>query len=149
MFRDIFSLGFGPFRWVCCSGEPRDLEKTDKAAADVFVQLMEEGILRSAIKSAYKPFLYPHAIPIAIPISDKDMDPDVRGLYKENLTWIQEASDHRMVVGSQARILYSDCVGRIRLASRFNELIKSGELQVQIRLQYNTLIFSIYSYVYV
>ncbi|XP_021950327.1 urocanate hydratase [Folsomia candida] len=98
---DIFSLGFGPFRWVCCSGLPEDLEKTDQAAADVFLELLQ----------------------------DKELDPDVNVQYQENLKWVQEAGRHNLVVGSQARILYNDCAGRSKLATRFNELIKSGELK--------------------
>jgi hypothetical protein len=61
---------------------------------------------------------------------DKNLDPDVKIQYEENLKWVQEAGNHKLVVGSQARILYNDCVGRSRLATRFNELIKSGELKV-------------------
>ena len=64
------------------------------------------------------------------PISDSTLDPDVRAQYEENLKWIREAGAHKLVVGSQARILYSDCVGRIRLATRFNELIAKGDIKV-------------------
>lgn len=99
--RDIFSLGFGPFRWVCCSGLSTDLQKTDEAAAEVFTDLLTDG----------------------------DLDADVRLQYEENLKWIQEAGKHKLVVGSQARILYSDHVGRSRLARRFNELIESEKLE--------------------
>jgi urocanate hydratase len=97
---DIFSLGFGPFRWVCCSGLPEDLAKTDQAAIRIFEELLREP----------------------------NLDSDVAAQYEANLKWIREAGGHKMVVGSQARILYSDCVGRIRLATKFNELVKSGVL---------------------
>jgi len=79
---DVFSLGFGPFRWVCCSGDPEDLATTDQIAADVFEELM------------------------------KTAGPKAREQYQDNLTWIKEAGKNKMVVGSQARILYSNCEGR-------------------------------------
>jgi urocanate hydratase len=101
---DIFSLGFGPFRWVCCSGLPEDLAKTDQAAIGIFEELLREP----------------------------NLDSDVAAQYEANLKWIREAGGHKMVVGSQARILYSDCVGRIRLATKFNELVKSGVLKAPV-----------------
>lgn len=61
-------------------------------------------------------------------MANPKMDADVKAQYQENLIWIQEAGKHKLVVGSQARILYSDFVGRSRLAERFNELIKSGQI---------------------
>lgn len=93
---DIFSLGFGPFRWVCTSNNPEDLVKTDKIAAEVFKELMENCNL----------------------ISKKQ--------YSDNLKWIQEAGNNNLVVGSQARILYSNCEGRVKLAQGFNNAIRDG-----------------------
>lgn len=94
-------MGFGPFRWVCCSGVPSDLEQTDLAAVQVFREIL----------------------------SDSNLDQDIRAKYEENLKWIEEAGKHKLVVGSLARILYSDYVGRSKLAKRFNELIKKGVLK--------------------
>jgi len=94
---DIFSLGFGPFRWVCSSGNPKDLTATDKIAIQVFNKIIAEGIPESIVQQ-----------------------------YTDNLRWLAEAEKHKMVVGSQARILYSDQVGRARLALAFNEAVASG-----------------------
>lgn len=94
---DIFSLGFGPFRWVCSSGDPKDLTATDKIAIQVFNKIIAEGIPESIVQQ-----------------------------YTDNLRWLAEAEKHKMVVGSQARILYSDQVGRARLALAFNEAVASG-----------------------
>ncbi|KRX04710.1 Urocanase [Pseudocohnilembus persalinus] len=101
---DIFSLGFGPFRWVCMSQKPEDLQKTDKIAEEVCKKFLE---------------ITPT---------------DVQNQFKDNLKWIQQAEENRMVVGSQARILYSDTQGRIELALRFNEAIKNGEISGPICL---------------
>lgn len=65
-------------------------------------------------------------------VLENGLDPDVKVQYEENLKWIIEAGNHKLVVGSQARILYIDCVGRSQLATRFNELIKSGDLKVKV-----------------
>jgi len=96
---DIFSLGFGPFRWVCTSGNPKDLEKTDKLAEEVMQKIIDEGIPKQ-----------------------------IEQQYQDNMKWIQEAGKHKMVVGSQARILYSDQRGRAALALRFNQAISRGEI---------------------
>jgi len=96
---DIFSLGFGPFRWVCTSGNPDDLATTDKIAIQVFNDIIAEGIPPSIVQQ-----------------------------YSDNLRWLSEAEKHKMVVGSQARILYSDQVGRARLAVAFNEAVADGRL---------------------
>jgi len=100
---DIFSFGFGPFRWVCTSGDPKDLETTDKLAAEVFENIISSGL-----------------------------DPEVEEKYQDNLKWIKDAGKHKMVVGSQARILYSDQRGRAALALRFNEAIRKGEISGSI-----------------
>jgi len=95
---DIFSLGFGPFRWVCTSGLEQDLALTDSIAADVIRRLME-------------------------------IAPDkTRAQYSDNLLWIVHAMQNRLVVGSQARILYADCEGRREIAKAFNEAVGSGKL---------------------
>ncbi|XP_039264026.2 urocanate hydratase-like [Styela clava] len=100
---DIFSLGFGPFRWVCTSGKDADLELTDKLAAEVIETLMKEN---------------PPA--------------KVLNQYKDNLRWIREAGRHKMVVGSRARILYSDHRGRVSIAKAFNEAVSDGRLSAEV-----------------
>ena len=100
----FFDYGFGPFRWVCTSGKPEDLEATDRIAADV---------LREIAKSAPK---------------------DIVGQLEDNIHWIVEAGKNRLVVGSQARILYADCQGRMKIAEAFNKAIASGEISAPIVL---------------
>uniref|UniRef100_A0A0B7ACI2 Urocanate hydratase n=3 Tax=Arion vulgaris TaxID=1028688 RepID=A0A0B7ACI2_9EUPU len=97
---DIFSLGFGPFRWVCTSGDPTDLAKTDEIAATIVEDLAKKKV--------------PQA---------------VKQQYEDNARWIREAGEHKMVVGSQARILYSDQEGRIAIALAFNKAVSEGHLQ--------------------
>ncbi|KAL8621361.1 Urocanate hydratase [Nucella lapillus] len=97
---DIFSLGFGPFRWVCTSGQESDLEKTDEIAASVLEDFMKG-----------------------------EVPPNIRQQYSDNVRWIREAGAHKMVVGSQARILYSDQAGRSAIALAFNKAIADGQLQ--------------------
>ena len=87
---DIFSLGFGPFRWVCTSGKKSDLDTTDSIARDVFLDRLNK--------------------------IGPDGDKERRGNYLDNLRWIEEADKNDMVVGSQARILYSDAEGRKAIA---------------------------------
>jgi len=94
---DIFSLGFGPFRWVCTSGDPKDLQKTDKLAEEVMQKIIDDGIPK-----------------------------EIEQQYQDNMKWIKEAGKHNMVVGSQARILYSDQRGRVAMAVRFNQAISEG-----------------------
>ena len=100
----FFDYGFGPFRWVCTSGKPEDLEATDRIAADV---------LREIAKSAPK---------------------DIVGQLEDNIHWIVEAGKNRLVVGSQARILYADSLGRTKIAQAFNRAIASGEISAPIVL---------------
>uniref|UniRef100_A0A8C5H7S3 urocanate hydratase n=1 Tax=Gouania willdenowi TaxID=441366 RepID=A0A8C5H7S3_GOUWI len=99
---DIFSLGFGPFRWVCTSGDPKDLTVTDEIAAAV----LEE---------------------ISAHVSDK-----IKQQYRDNIRWIREAGKHQMVVGSQARILYSDQKGRVRIALAINHAIADGRVSAPV-----------------
>lgn len=93
-----FDYGFGPFRWVCTSGKPEDLRRTDAIAADV---------LRSMAAEA---------------------PADIRQQMEDNLRWIEQAEDNQLVVGSQARILYADAQGRARIASAFNDAIARGDI---------------------
>jgi len=99
---DIFSLGFGPFRWICTSGDPDDLRLTDKIAAEVCRELHDKS------------------------------DPRQQQQYKDNLLWVTEAEKHNIVVGSQARILYSDCKGRVEIAKRFNKAVRDGKLKAPV-----------------
>lgn len=93
-----FDYGFGPFRWVCCSNEEKDLRTTDEIAATVL-----EEIYTTAPDE------------IKLQLSD-------------NINWIRAAMENKMVVGSQARILYADAEGRIKIAKAFNDAIKSGKI---------------------
>jgi urocanate hydratase len=93
-----FDFGFGPFRWVCTSGNPRDLEYTDRLAAGVLEQIL-----------------------LAAPA-------EIASQLQDNLNWIRQAQQNRLVVGSQARILYADALGRIRIARAFNEAIRGGKI---------------------
>ncbi len=94
----FFDYGFGPFRWVCTSGKSEDLELTDRLAAEVL-----EEIRRTAPE-------------------------DIRGQLDDNIHWIREAGRNKLVVGSQARILYADCEGRTRIAQAFNRAIAEGRI---------------------
>ena len=100
----FFDYGFGPFRWVCTSGRPEDLETTDRLAAEVL-----EDMCRTAPGS-------------------------IRGQLEDNLHWIREATRNRLVVGSQARILYADCEGRTRIALAFNDAIADGRISAPVVL---------------
>ena len=88
---ELFDYGYGPFRWVCLSGDPADLARTDQAAMDC-------------------------------------IDPNRRGQDRDNFVWIRDAQQNKMVVGTQARILYQDAAGRVRIALRFNEMVRNGEI---------------------
>nr|HPI71085.1 urocanate hydratase [Tenuifilaceae bacterium] len=100
----FFDYGFGPFRWVCTSSLPEDLEKTDRIA---------QQVLENMAKSA----------PAEI----------IRQL-EDNIHWIKEAGKNKLVVGSQARILYADAEGRIRIAEAFNKAIRDGVITAPIVL---------------
>tara|TARA_B100000963_G_scaffold112189_1_gene97679 strand:+ start:497 stop:2521 length:2025 start_codon:yes stop_codon:yes gene_type:complete len=99
-----FDYGFGPYRWVCTSGDPRDLAKTDEIARSVLEQL--------AIESKTS----------------------IRQQLVDNIRWIEQAGKNQLVVGSQARILYANDVGRRRIALAMNDAIASGEISAPIVL---------------
>uniref|UniRef100_A0A914YYF0 Urocanate hydratase n=1 Tax=Panagrolaimus superbus TaxID=310955 RepID=A0A914YYF0_9BILA len=101
---DIFSLGFGPFRWVCTSGLEEDLQLTDKIAAEVIKKLSKQSDVSSA----------------------------TRQQYDDNRHWIEKAEEHQLVVGSKARILYSDQEGRIEIALAFNKAVREKRLKSPI-----------------
>jgi len=94
-----FDFGFGPFRWVCCSGDHADLAATDAIAAATLERLM------------------------------KDSPDDIRQQMSDNIHWIHGAGLNRLVVGSQARILYADARGRVMIAEAFNEAIAAGDIK--------------------
>jgi urocanate hydratase len=99
-----FDYGFGPFRWVCCSCDPADLRKTDEIALRVLNEIAEQA-------------------------------PDeIKNQLHDNIHWIAEAGKNKLVVGSQARILYADAEGRIKIAEAFNQAIKSGDISTPIVL---------------
>ena len=100
----FFDYGFGPFRWACTSCLPADLELTDQLATEVLTELMD--------KATY----------------------DIHGQLADNLHWIREAGRNKLVVGSQARILYADSEGRIRIALAFNKAIREGRISAPIVL---------------
>lgn len=93
-----FDYGFGPFRWVCTSGKPEDLQLSDQIALDVLSEMSENSPAQ---------------------ISQQ---------MKDNITWIKGAQANKLVVGSQARILYADAEGRIKIAEAFNKAIKEGKM---------------------
>ena len=93
-----FDYGFGPFRWVCASGEPSDLEKTDAIACRVLEKMMVNSPM------------------------------EIQQQMADNIQWIKGAQQNKMVVGSQARILYADAEGRMRIAEAFNQAISRGEI---------------------
>ena len=99
-----FDYGFGPFRWVCTSGSDDDLQATDKIAREVLEKL-------------------------TIDCSD-----DIKTQYLDNIKWISEAENHDLIVGSKARILYADEVGRRTIASEFNKAISSGLISAPVVL---------------
>jgi len=93
-----FDYGFGPFRWVCASGNPADLDVTDQIAMDIL-----EEMAQTAPK-------------------------EINQQLFDNLRWIREAKQNKLVVGSQARILYADCEGRTKIAIAFNQAIHDGRI---------------------
>lgn len=99
-----FDYGFGPFRWVCTSGDPKDLAKTDELATQVLEQLAAES------------------------------PAEIRQQMHDNIRWIKAAGENHLVVGSQARILYADAIGRIRIAEAFNKAIEWGEISAPVVL---------------
>jgi urocanate hydratase len=99
-----FDYGFGPFRWVCSSNDPNDLKITDAIAHDILEELL------------------------------KDAPIEITTQLRDNIKWIKEAGKNNLVVGSQARILYADCSGRVKIAKAFNEAIAKGILKAPIIL---------------
>lgn len=99
-----FDHGFGPFRWVCTSGDPKDLATSDRIAGDVLEAM------------------------------GKEAPAEIGQQIADNLHWIRSAQQNKLVVGSQARILYADSEGRIRIAQAFNVAIKRGEISAPIVL---------------
>jgi len=98
----FFDHGFGPFRWVCTSCDPQDLMITDEIATTILENLASDS---------------PHEIELQM---------------RDNIHWIRQAGKNRLVVGSQARILYADCDGRTQIAAAFNDAIKSGKISAPI-----------------
>lgn len=99
-----FDYGFGPFRWVCTSGDKTDLDKTDKIAADILRGLLD------------------------------DAPDDIRNQLEDNLLWIENADKNIPVVGSKSRILYADAAGRICIAQAFNDAVAAGDISAPIVL---------------
>jgi urocanate hydratase len=93
-----FDFGFGPFRWVCASGKPEDLKRTDEIACEVLEEMK------------------------------RNSPQEIQQQMQDNIQWIKGAQENRLVVGSQARILYADAEGRMRIAEAFNQAIKRGEI---------------------
>ncbi len=100
----FFDYGFGPFRWVCTSSDPKDLETSDRIAQQVL-----EDIAKTAPS-------------------------EITGQLQDNIHWIREAGKNKLVVGSQARILYADAEGRIKIAEAFNKAIRDGNISAPIVL---------------
>ena len=100
----FFDYGFGPFRWVCTSGNADDLALSDKLAADVLEQMLANA------------------------------PEDIKGQLADNLHWIRSAGENKLVVGSQARILYADAEGRTKIALAFNDAIRRGDISRPIVL---------------
>ncbi len=99
-----FDYGFGPFRWVCMSGDPKDLALTDQLACDVLEELMKES-----------------------PV-------EIQQQMADNIQWIKGAQENKLVVGSQARILYADAEGRTKIALAFNRAVEDGRLSAPVVL---------------
>lgn len=93
-----FDYGFGPFRWVCATGKPEDLQKTDDIACEVLEEIM------------------------------KNSPAEIQQQMADNIQWIKGAQENKLVVGSQARILYADAEGRMKIAKAFNDAIERGEI---------------------
>ncbi len=93
-----FDFGFGPFRWVCASGKPEDLQKTDEIAKEVLSEIMQTA------------------------------PAEIQQQLQDNIQWIEGAQANKLVVGSQARILYADAVGRVEIAKAFNKAIGDGKI---------------------
>ncbi len=99
-----FDYGFGPFRWVCTSGDPKDLQKTDAIALEIMKQIKAEA------------------------------PEEIQQQMQDNIKWIEEAEQNKLVVGSQARILYADAEGRAKIADAFNTAISKGDISAPVVL---------------
>ncbi|MDR1973211.1 MAG: urocanate hydratase [Bacteroidales bacterium] len=99
-----FDYGFGPFRWVCSSQKPEDLDTTDNIAIEVLHEL------------------------------SKNSPKEIAQVMQDNIRWIEGAKENKLVVGSQARILYADAFGRIAIAKAFNEAIRNGRINAPVVL---------------
>lgn len=99
-----FDYGFGPFRWVCASNNPADLATTDAIAAEILENMRREA------------------------------PEDIQLQLSDNINWIRSAMDNKMVVGSQARILYADAMGRMEIAAAFNRAIRDGKISAPVVL---------------
>ena len=97
-----FDYGFGPFRWVCTSGNPEDLDETDAIALNVMQEIMQKA------------------------------PEEIQQQMQDNITWIREAKNNKLVVGSQARILYADAEGRIKIAKAFNEAVAAKKMGIVV-----------------
>jgi len=93
-----FDYGFGPFRWVCASGKPEDLQITDRIACEVLEEIQQNS------------------------------PPEIQQQMADNIQWIKGAQENKLVVGSQARILYADAEGRMKIAEAFNQAIAKGDI---------------------
>lgn len=100
----FFDYGFGPFRWVCTSNDPKDLEVSDRIAADILNKIMQNS------------------------------PAEIQSQMADNIQWIEGAQENKLVVGSQARILYADAEGRIKIAEAFNQAIAEGKISAPIVL---------------
>ena len=100
----FFDYGFGPFRWVCTSSNPNDLETSDRIAQQVLEEIA------------------------------KTAPSEIKGQLEDNILWIKEAGKNKLVVGSQARILYADAEGRIKIAEAFNKAVRNGQISAPIVL---------------
>ncbi|WNJ95703.1 urocanate hydratase [Vibrio ruber] len=99
-----FDYGFGPFRWVCSSSDPHDLAVTDQIAAEILEDMHQQA------------------------------PAEIRQQIADNLSWIRQAEQNNLVVGSQARILYADAEGRMRIAAAFNQAVNSGKISAPVIL---------------
>lgn len=100
----FFDYGFGPFRWVCTSNDPKDLEVSDKIASDILSEIMQNS------------------------------PTEIQSQMADNIQWINGAQENKLVVGSQARILYADAEGRVKIAGAFNQAIADGKISAPIVL---------------
>lgn len=132
---DIFSLGFGPFRWVCTSADPADLRTTDTIAFQVLTALKEEYLAEIAGAEVDAAAATGEEVG-ATGQSSGSLSYAARAVpqLNDNLLWIAAAEGHRLVVGSQARILYANAAARARIAAAFNAAVASGALKAPVML---------------